>query len=56
LFNASADIVDHLQKKELFLQFTESSGRKAIFIPTASLPEKVTFYIDADKKHWKNLI
>ncbi|MDR0378508.1 MAG: Type 1 glutamine amidotransferase-like domain-containing protein [Candidatus Accumulibacter sp.] len=26
------------------------AGKKGVFIPTASLPEKVTFYIDTDKK------
>ncbi|MDR1888847.1 MAG: Type 1 glutamine amidotransferase-like domain-containing protein [Zoogloeaceae bacterium] len=28
----------------------EIAGKKVAFIPTASLPEKVTFYVEADKK------
>jgi dipeptidase E len=37
---------------KLFKEFTEDkcSGKKVIFIPTASIHEKVTFYVDADKK------
>ena len=36
----------------LFSEFMdhECSGKKVVFIPTASIPEKVTFYVDADKK------
>jgi dipeptidase E len=43
--------------KKLFLQFTENncSGKKVVFIPTASLPEKVTFYVNADKKTLEKL-
>ena len=33
----------------------DCAGKKVVFIPTASLPEKVTFYIDADKKALKKL-
>ncbi|GHV38031.1 putative peptidase Lmo0363 [Synergistales bacterium] len=36
----------------LFPAFTNNacSGKKVVFIPTASIPEKVVFYVDADKK------
>ncbi|GBR73876.1 alpha-aspartyl dipeptidase peptidase E [Candidatus Termititenax aidoneus] len=36
----------------LFAEFTENTcaGKKVVFIATASLSEKVTFYVDADKK------
>ena len=41
----------------IFTEFTDNgcSGKKVVFIPTASLTEKVTFYVDADKKTLKNL-
>ncbi|MDR0611455.1 MAG: peptidase E [Planctomycetaceae bacterium] len=41
----------------LFSDFTNNtcSGKKVVFIPTASLPEKVTFYVDTDKKALKKL-
>ena len=29
---------------------TTCAGKKAVFIPTASIPEKITFYVGADKK------
>jgi dipeptidase E len=37
---------------KLFSDFTDNacSGKRVVFIPTASLPEKVTFYVEADKK------
>jgi dipeptidase E len=37
---------------DLLPKFTNDtcSGKKVVFIPTASLPEKVTFYVNADKK------
>lgn len=36
----------------LFPAFADDTcaGKKVVFIPTASIPEKVTFYVDADKK------
>ncbi|MDR2898552.1 MAG: Type 1 glutamine amidotransferase-like domain-containing protein [Spirochaetaceae bacterium] len=36
----------------LFEEFTEHTcvGKKVVFIPTASLPEKVNFYVKSDKK------
>ncbi|GHS85040.1 putative peptidase Lmo0363 [Bacteroidia bacterium] len=38
--------------KNLLPDFTnnECSGKKVVFIPTASVPEKVTFFVGADKK------
>jgi dipeptidase E len=38
--------------KALFSPFAENDcfGKKVVFIPTASLPEKVTFYVGSDKK------
>ena len=38
--------------KTLFSEFSnnECSGKKVAFIPTASIPEKVDFFVDADKK------
>ncbi|MDR0387057.1 MAG: Type 1 glutamine amidotransferase-like domain-containing protein [Treponema sp.] len=37
---------------KLFADFTKNtcSGKKVVFIPTASVPEKVTFFVDSDKK------
>jgi dipeptidase E len=37
---------------KLFLEFTRQTcaGKKVVFIPTASIVEKVTFYVGADKK------
>ena len=37
---------------KLLLDFTGGTcaGKKAVFIPTASIPEKITFYVGADKK------
>jgi dipeptidase E len=37
---------------KLFVEFTQNtcSGKKVVFIPTASVPEKVTFFVDGDKK------
>ncbi|MDR3196353.1 MAG: Type 1 glutamine amidotransferase-like domain-containing protein [Planctomycetaceae bacterium] len=37
---------------KLFVEFTQNtcSGKKVVFIPTASVPEKVTFFVDSDKK------
>jgi dipeptidase E len=41
---------------KLFVEFTQNTclGKKVVFIPTASVPEKVTFFVDSDKNHWKN--
>lgn len=41
----------------LFPAFTGDTclGKKVVFIPTASIPEKVTFYVEADKKTLKKL-
>jgi dipeptidase E len=41
----------------LFPDFTDNacSGKKVVFIPTASVPEKVTFYVGADKKALEKL-
>ncbi|MDR2046292.1 MAG: Type 1 glutamine amidotransferase-like domain-containing protein [Clostridiales bacterium] len=33
----------------------DCSGKKVVFIPTASLPEKVTFYVNIDKKALQKL-
>jgi dipeptidase E len=37
---------------KLFVEFTQNTcaGKKVVFIPTASVPEKVTFFVDGDKK------
>jgi dipeptidase E len=37
---------------KLFAEFTQNTyaGKKIVFIPTASIPEKVTFFVDGDKK------
>ncbi|MDR2151478.1 MAG: peptidase E, partial [Helicobacteraceae bacterium] len=35
---------------KLFADFADYASKKVVFIPTASLVEKVTFYVDADKK------
>ncbi len=35
---------------KLLPKFIDCAGKKVVFIPTASIPEKVTFYVDADKK------
>jgi dipeptidase E len=39
------------------VEFTQNtcSGKKVVFIPTASVPEKVTFHVDSDKKSLKKL-
>jgi len=41
----------------LFPEFAgkECAGKRVVFIPTASLPEKVTFYVGADKKALQKL-
>jgi dipeptidase E len=41
----------------LFSVFTDNtcSGKQVVFIPTASIPEKVTFYVGADKKTLRKL-
>jgi dipeptidase E len=42
---------------KLFVEFTQNtcSGKKVVFIPTASVPEKVTFFVDSDKKSLEKL-
>jgi dipeptidase E len=37
---------------KLFVEFTQNTcaGKKVAFIPTASIPEKVTFFVDGDRK------
>ncbi|GHU92490.1 putative peptidase Lmo0363 [Clostridia bacterium] len=42
---------------KMFPEFTGNTcdGKKVCFIPTASLPEKVTFYVGADKKALQKL-
>jgi dipeptidase E len=42
---------------KLFTEFTQNScsGKKVVFIPTASVPEKVTFFVDSDKKSLEKL-
>jgi dipeptidase E len=35
---------------KLFSDFAECVEKQVLFIPTASIPEKVTFYVDSDKK------
>ncbi|MDR2065824.1 MAG: Type 1 glutamine amidotransferase-like domain-containing protein [Prevotellaceae bacterium] len=42
---------------KLFVEFTQNtcSGKKIVFIPTASIPEKVTFFVDGDKKALRKL-
>ncbi|MDR1007436.1 MAG: Type 1 glutamine amidotransferase-like domain-containing protein [Campylobacteraceae bacterium] len=42
---------------KLFPEFTQNScsGKKVVFIPTASIVEKVTFYVEADKKTLEKL-
>jgi dipeptidase E len=37
---------------KLFVEFTQNTcaGKKVVFIPTASIPEKVTFFVDGDRK------
>ncbi|GHT51243.1 hypothetical protein FACS189440_20010 [Bacteroidia bacterium] len=37
---------------KLFVEFTQNTcvGKKVVFIPTASVPEKVTFFVDGDRK------
>jgi dipeptidase E len=42
---------------KLFVEFTQNtcSGKKVVFIPTASIPEKVTFFVDSDKKSLEKL-
>ena len=60
---------EEIKKKKLFLasyfsgaakllpDFTDNtcSGKKVVFIPTASIMEKVTFYVGADKKALEKL-
>jgi dipeptidase E len=42
---------------KLFVEFTQNTcaGKKVVFIPTASVPEKVTFFVDGDRKALKKL-
>jgi dipeptidase E len=42
---------------KLFVEFTRNtcSGKRVAFIPTASVPEKVTFFVDSDKKALEKL-
>jgi dipeptidase E len=42
---------------KLFVEFTQNtcSGKRVVFIPTASVPEKVTFFVDSDKKSLEKL-
>jgi dipeptidase E len=42
---------------KLFAEFTQNtcSGKKVVFITTASVPEKVTFHLDSDKKSLEKL-
>jgi dipeptidase E len=42
---------------KLFVEFTQNtcSDKKVVFIPTASVPEKVTFFVDSDKKSLEKL-
>jgi peptidase E len=36
---------------KLFTEFSQNScsGKKVVFIPTASVPEKATFFVDSDE-------
>jgi dipeptidase E len=45
------------QVAELFVEFMENgqSGKRVTFIPTAANPEKVTFFVDADRKALEKL-
>jgi dipeptidase E len=42
---------------KLFVEFTQNtcSGKKVVFIPTASVPEKVTFHVDSDRRSLEKL-
>ena len=42
---------------KLFPEFTENtcSGKRVVFIPTASIVEKITFYVETDKKALEKL-
>jgi dipeptidase E len=42
---------------KLFVEFTQNScaGKRVVFIPTASVPEKVTFFVASDKKALEKL-
>lgn len=32
----------------------ELSGKRVVFIPAASVVEKVAFFVKSGKRHWKN--
>ncbi|GMO11232.1 MAG: Type 1 glutamine amidotransferase-like domain-containing protein [Treponemataceae bacterium] len=42
---------------KLFVEFTQNTcaGKKVVFIPTASVPEKVSFFVDGDRKALQKL-
>ena len=42
---------------KLFAEFTQNTcaGKKIVFIPTASVPENVTFFVDVDRKALEKL-
>ena len=39
----------------LLPDFIDCAGKKVVFIPTAAIPEKITFYVGADKKALQKL-